>query len=98
MGQVRSKKSKLILTHPYGAELKSRLIPAPPPLWDGENPHGIKQGEVGQAGRGKIVIPSPHMANCDKNCGLFFMSLSFSFFVTLVFIYLHDMNSGQVLA
>ena len=98
MGRARSKKSKPIPAYPFSAGLKSRLIPTPPPLWDGENPHGIKQVEVGQVGWGKIAIPSPHIASCGKNCGLFFMSLSFSFFVTLVFIYLHDMNSGQVLA
>ena len=79
MGQVRSKKSKLIPAHPYGAGLKSRLIPTPPPLWDGENPHGIKQGEVGQARRGKIAIPSPHMASCGKNCGLFLCPYHFPF-------------------
>ena len=37
--------------------LKSHPIPAPPPLWGGENPHGAKRGGAGQAGRGKIAIP-----------------------------------------
>ena len=57
MGQVKSKKSKPILTLPCGARLKSRLIPIPPPLRGGENPRELKQGGAGQAEWGKIVIP-----------------------------------------
>ena len=57
-GQVGSKKCKPILAPPRGMGLKSRPIPAPPPLRGGENPHGVKWGEAGQAGRGKIAIPS----------------------------------------
>ena len=79
MERVVSKKSEPIHTPPRDAGLKSRLIPTPPPLWDGENPHGIKQGEVGQAGRGKIAISSPHMASCGKNCGLFLCPYHFPF-------------------
>ena len=67
VGQVGSKKSKLIPTQPRGAGLKfchipaslrSCPIPTPPPLWGGENSHGAKWGGAGQAGRGKIAIPS----------------------------------------
>ena len=57
MGQVKSKKSKHILTLPCGARLKSRLIPIPPPLRGGENPCELKQGGAGQVKWGKIVIP-----------------------------------------
>ena len=57
-GRVGSKKCKPIPASPRGAGLKSHPIPAPPPLWDGENLHGTKWGEVGQAGRGKIAIPT----------------------------------------
>ena len=49
------------LTHPcpaHGVGLKSHPIPAPLPLWGGENPHRAKQGGVGQARRGKIDIPT----------------------------------------
>ena len=38
--------------------LKSHPIPAPPSLRGGENPHGAKRGGAGQAGRGKIAIPT----------------------------------------
>ena len=38
--------------------LKSRPIPAPPPLRGGKNLHGAKWGGAGQAGREKIAIPS----------------------------------------
>ena len=47
MGRGGSKKSKPILTPPYGAGLKSRPIPAPPPLQGGENPHEVKWGGAG---------------------------------------------------
>ena len=57
-GRGGSKKSKPIPTPPRGAGLKSCPIPAPPPLQGGENPHEAKRGGAGQAGRGKIVIPS----------------------------------------
>ena len=53
-----SKKCKPIPAPPRGAGLKSHPIPAPPPLRGGENPHGAKRGGAGQAGRGKIAIPS----------------------------------------
>ena len=53
-----SKKCKPISTPPHGAGLKSRPIPVPLPLWDGENSHRAKQGGAGQAGQGKIAIPS----------------------------------------
>ena len=67
VGQVGSKKSKPIPTQPRGAGLKfcpipasprSCPIPAPPPLWGGENPCGAKWGGAGQAGQGRIAIPS----------------------------------------
>ena len=48
------------LSPPRGAGLKSRPIPAPPPLQGGENPHGAKRGGMGQAGRSKIAIPNFH--------------------------------------
>ena len=79
MGRVRSKKSKYILARSCGVGLKSCPISTPPPLWDGENPRGVKQGEVGQVGRGKITILSPHMASCGKNCGLFLCPYHFPF-------------------
>ena len=40
-----------------GVGLKSCPIPAPPPQRGGENPRGAKREGVGQAERGKIVIP-----------------------------------------
>ena len=43
---------------PHGVGLKSRPIPAPPPLQSGENPHGAKREGAGQAGQGKIAIPT----------------------------------------
>ena len=43
---------------PHGAGLKSRPIPAPPPLRSGENLHGAKRGGAGQAGRDKIASPT----------------------------------------
>ena len=46
-GRGGSKKFKSISTLPRGVELKSYSIPASPPLWGGENPHGAKQGGVG---------------------------------------------------
>ena len=45
--QVRSKRSKFIPAPPCGARLKSSPIPAPPPLWGEENPHGAKWGGAG---------------------------------------------------
>ena len=57
MGRCGSKKCKLIPTPPRGAGLKSRPIPALPPLRSGENLHGAKRGGAGQAGRGKTTIP-----------------------------------------
>ena len=56
-GRVGYKKSKPILTPPYGADLKSQPTLAPPPLRGGENSHGAKRGGVGQAVQGKIAIP-----------------------------------------
>ena len=58
MGRGASKKCKPIPAPSRGAGLKFRPIPAPPPLRGGENPHGAKRGGAGQAGRGKIAIPS----------------------------------------
>ena len=58
MGRGGSKKCKPIPAPPCGASLKSYPIPAPPPLRSGENPHGAKRGGTGQAGRGKIAIPT----------------------------------------
>ena len=57
-GRGGSKKCKPIPTSSRGVGLKSRPIPAPPPLRDGKNPHGAKRGGAGQAGRGKIAIPN----------------------------------------
>ena len=59
--QGGSKKWKPIPAPPRGAGLKSRTIPAPPPLRGEENPHGARRGEASQAGRGKIAIPSPEV-------------------------------------
>ena len=58
MGRDGSKKCKPIPVPPRGAGLKSRPIPTPTPLWGGENLHGAKRGGAGQAGRGKIAIPT----------------------------------------
>ena len=58
VGRDESKKSKPIPTSSCGAGLKSCPILAPPPLRGGENPHGAKRGGAGQAGRGKIAIPT----------------------------------------
>ena len=61
-GRGESKKCKPIPAPPRPAPwcgLKSRPIPAPSPLRGGENPHGTKRGGAGQAGQGKIAIPSP---------------------------------------
>ena len=57
MGRGGSKKCQPIPAPPRGVGLKSHPIPAPPPLRGGENPHGVKRGGAGQAGRGKIAIP-----------------------------------------
>ena len=59
MGWGGSKKGKPIPAPPRDAGLKSRPIPAPLPLRDGENPHGAKQGGASQAGQDKIAIPTP---------------------------------------
>ena len=64
VGRVGSKNSKPILALPHGAGLKSCLIPALPPLQGKENLCGVKRGEVGQAGQGKITIPS-----CEEKYG-----------------------------
>ena len=58
-----AKKCKPIPAPSRGAGLKSHPIPAPPPLRGGENPHGVKRGGAGQAGRGKIAIPSFEVEN-----------------------------------
>ena len=58
MGRGGSKRCKPIPAPPRGTGLKSRPIPAPPPLRGGKNPHGAKWGGAGQAGRGKIAIPT----------------------------------------
>ena len=58
MGHDGSKKCKPIPAPPRGAGLKSHPIPASPPLQDGKNSHEAKRGGAGQAGRGKIAIPS----------------------------------------
>ena len=79
MGQVRSKKSKLIPAHPYGAGLKSRLIPAPPPLWDGENPHGIKQGEGVKLGGAKLSSLVPIWQVVAKTVDFFYVPIIFLF-------------------
>ena len=79
MGQVRSKKSKLIPAHPYGAGLKSRLIPAPPPLWDGENPHGIKQGEGVKLGGAKLPSLVPIWQVVAKTVDFFYVPIIFLF-------------------
>ena len=57
-GRGGSKKCKPIPTPPRDAGLKSQPIPAPPPLQGRENPHEVKRGGAGQAGRGKIAIPT----------------------------------------
>ena len=67
MGRDGSKKCKPIPAPPRGAGLKSRPIPAPSSLRDGENPHGAKRGGAGQAGRGKIAIPN--CINCYSGFG-----------------------------
>ena len=59
MGRSGSKKCKPILIPPHGAGLKSCLTPAPPPLQDKENTHGVKRGEADQARLGKITISRP---------------------------------------
>ena len=56
VGQLRSKKSKSIPALPCpalscgGVGLKSYPIPAPPPLWGGENLRESKQGGEGLGG------------------------------------------------
>ena len=57
-GRGGSKKCKPIPAPPCGVGLKSHSIPAPPSLRGGENPHGAKRGGAGQAGRGKVAIPT----------------------------------------
>ena len=68
MGRGGSKKCKPIPAPPRGAGLKSRPILAPPPLRGGENSHGAKRGGVGQAGRGKIAIPTHTQASSHTHC------------------------------
>ena len=63
-GRGGSKNCKPILAPPRGVGLKSRPIPVPPLLRGGENPHGTKWGGVGQAGQGKIVIPTCTVNPC----------------------------------
>ena len=63
MGRGGSKKCKPIPAPPRGAGLKSCPIPAPSPLRGGENPHGAKRGGAGQAGRGKIAIPTSNASH-----------------------------------
>ena len=58
MGWSGSKKCKPIPAPPHGAGLKSHPIPAPSLLRGGKNPHGMKQEGAGQAGQGKIAIPT----------------------------------------
>ena len=58
MGRGGSKKCKPIPAPSRDAGLKSHPIPAPPALWSGETQHGAKRGGAGQAGRGKIAIPT----------------------------------------
>ena len=48
MGWGGCKKCKPIPAPSRGAGLKSYPIPAPPPLWGGENLHGAKRGGAGQ--------------------------------------------------
>ena len=62
MGRGGSKKCKPIPAPPRGVGLKSHPIPAPLPLRGGENPHGAKRGGAGQAGWGKIAIPTSQRA------------------------------------
>ena len=70
MGLGGSKKCKPIPAPPRGAGLKSCPIPSPSPLRGGENPHGAKRGGAGQAGRGKIAIPTQGKdKNQDKGKG-----------------------------
>ena len=57
MGRGGSKKSKPILTPPYGAGLKSPPTLVPPPLRGWKNLCRAKRGGASQAGRGKIAIP-----------------------------------------
>ena len=69
MGRGGSKKCKSIPAPPHGAGLKSWPILAPSPLQGRENPHGAKRGGAGQAGRGKIAIPTAafllHLVSCQ---------------------------------
>ena len=58
-----AKMSKLILSLPLWRGLKSYPIPAPPSIWGGENPHGVKQGGVDQGKVGKIFHPDPIVLN-----------------------------------
>ena len=76
MGRGGSEKCKPIPTPPRGVGLKSRPISAPPPLRGGENPHGAKRGGAGQAGRGKIAIPT-----CKSLCYVCEYVFNFSIFI-----------------
>ena len=71
-GAGGSKKCKPIPAPSRGAGLKSHPILAPPPLQGGENPHGAKRGGAGQAGRGKIVIPTYNTWLNNKDTKFFF--------------------------
>ena len=66
VGWAGSKKCKPIPAPPCGVDLKSCPIPAPSPLWGGENPHKAKQGGAGQAGQGKIAIPSLALSHVEE--------------------------------
>ena len=57
-GRVGSKKSKPIPAPLHGARLKSRPHSCPTKVVGGENPCRAKGGEAGQAGQGRIAIPS----------------------------------------
>ena len=84
-GRDGSKKSKPIPAPPRGVGLKSRPIPAPSPLRGGENPHGAKRGGAGQAGRGKIAIPSrievQSRLNSDVSFNFSFIFINFLFLI-----------------
>ena len=66
-----AKKCKPIPAPPRCAGLKSHPIPAPSSLRGGENPHGAKRGGAGQAGRGKIAIPTLILSS-DRDISLSF--------------------------
>ena len=49
-----------------GGSKKCKPIPAPPPLRGGKNLHRAKRGGAGQAGRGKIVIPTFNISHTKE--------------------------------